>query len=877
MTLTAPVRWTEGVRREVLPNGLTLLVQRDSSAPAVAVVTHVRAGFFDEPDRWQGISHVLEHMFFKGTPTRGVGAVARETKGAGGYLNASTSYDRTSYFVVLPAGNLEKALDIQADALRHSTLDADELARELQVIIQEARRKRDTPGAVAYETLHELMYDVHRIRRWRIGHEDQLATFGRDDLMGYYRSRYVPSATIVAIVGDVDEDHALELGRRMYGSWAPADAAVDPSPAEPERRDVRARTLRGDVAQAELVIGWRTVPPLHDDAVALEVAATIIGTGRGAWLYQRLRDTGIVTSVAAHSYAPTELGTFTIGAELEPGRVADALAGIAADVARLSSAGPTAEDMDRARALLQARWARRMEQMEGRASALAMAEAMGGVDLLEREYRQMETTTAEDVRRAAARWLDPGAVSGVVYLPEDQGDDLTAAALERAFAESAPGKVAALPAPRLPPRDPPLVRVPAGERFGVRVVTLDGADILVRRKPGVPLVTLGIYVPRLEPDPPELAGLGALVVRSAARGAADFDSAALAFAFEVLGGTLAPAAGADSAGLGATVLADRMTDAAELLRLVFTEPRFETDALEAERRALINEAEQAADDMFRYPFQLAYAAAFGERGYGLPVGGLPRTLAAISARDVRRWHERALAGVRPVIIAVGDVEPEAAADALAGVFRHLPARPTPPRPDPAAWMVAPDAMAERVVVRDKSQTALAMAFPGPSRRDPARHAAEVWAAVASGLGGRLFDALREKRSLAYTVLAAAWQRSRAGALVTYIATAPEREEEAREAMLAELAVFTRERVSDEELVQAIEYLAGQTEVERQSGGALAGEILDAWLIGDGLQEIADPGAAFRRVTADGVREVAAACLGQGRRAEGVVRGGAPAD
>ena len=149
MTITAPTRWTAGVRREVLPNGLTLLVQRDSSAPAVAVVTHVKAGFFDEPDRWQGISHVLEHMFFKGTPTRGVGAVARETKGAGGYLNASTSYDRTEYYVVLPARNLAKALDIQADALRNSTIEADELARELQVIIQEAKRKRDTPDAVA--------------------------------------------------------------------------------------------------------------------------------------------------------------------------------------------------------------------------------------------------------------------------------------------------------------------------------------------------------------------------------------------------------------------------------------------------------------------------------------------------------------------------------------------------------------------------------------------------------------------------------------------------------------------------------------------------------------------------------------------------------
>src|SRR6478736_8201512 len=110
--------WTAGALSERLPNGLTLIAQRDPAAPAVAVVTHVRAGFFDEPDRWQGISHVLEHMFFKGTPTRGVGAVARETKGAGGYLNASTTYDRTEYYVVLPAANLAQALDIQADALR---------------------------------------------------------------------------------------------------------------------------------------------------------------------------------------------------------------------------------------------------------------------------------------------------------------------------------------------------------------------------------------------------------------------------------------------------------------------------------------------------------------------------------------------------------------------------------------------------------------------------------------------------------------------------------------------------------------------------------------------------------------------------------------
>ncbi len=859
MPIASTPRWTAGVRREVLPNGLTVLVQRDGSAPAVAVVTHVRAGFFDEPDRWQGISHVLEHMFFKGTPSRGVGAVARETKRAGGYLNASTSYDRTAYYVVLPSAHLAQALDIQSDALRHSTVDAGELARELQVIIQEARRKRDTPGAVAYETLHEVMFDVHRIRRWRIGHEGQLAGFTRDDLLGYYHSRYVPARTIVAIVGDVDEDEALRLAREKYGAW-PADAgAVDPSPAEPDHREVRARTLRGDVTQAELIVGWRTVPPLHPDSAALDVAAAILSEGRGSWLYRRLREQGIVTAVSAQNYAPSEVGTFTIGAELEPERVTEALAGMAACVSELSTAGPSGDDMDRARALLRARWARGMEQMEGRASSLAMAEALGSVDLLDREYESLLATTPEQVRAAAGAWLEPGSVSAVLYLPTGLGEDLTAAALARAFGAPSPAasaRVAGVPV----------------LTSAVRHLALPAADLLVRRKEGVPLVTLGIYVPRLVSDAPAQAGLGALTVRAAVRGAGGLAAAALAFAFERLGGTVSPSAGADRAGFGTSVLADRMADAASLLHRVLTEPAFDAAAVAAERELMINEARQVADDMFRYPFQLAFGAAFGDRDYGVPVGGLPETLAALDAGHVHAWHRATLLGARPVIVAVGDIDPDRAMDELAAAFASLPAREAAPRPGPVAWAVTPGGVTERVSLRDKAQTALAMAFPGPARRDADRYAADVWAAVASGLGGRLFDALRDQRSLAYTVLASAWQRGRAGALVTYIATSPERETEAREAMLAELAGFAAEPVTPDELAQATAYLAGQTEVQRQSAWAVVGELLDAWLIGDGLAEIDETAARYRSVTADEVQAVAAACLDPERRAEGLVRG-----
>src|SRR5688572_11393730 len=174
--------WQHSVIREVLPNGLTLLVRRDTSAPVVAIVTHVKAGYFDETDDIVGIAHVLEHMYFKGTPTRGVGAIARETKANGGYLNAHTIYDHTSYYTVLPSNAFEQGLEIQFDAYANSIIDSGELARELEVIVQEARRKRDTAGAVAIESLYALLHDHHRIRRWRIGEDEALRTLTREQL-----------------------------------------------------------------------------------------------------------------------------------------------------------------------------------------------------------------------------------------------------------------------------------------------------------------------------------------------------------------------------------------------------------------------------------------------------------------------------------------------------------------------------------------------------------------------------------------------------------------------------------------------------------------------------------------------------------------------
>jgi zinc protease len=287
---------------------------------------------------------------------------------------------------------------------------------------------------------------------------------------------------------------------------------------------------------------------------------------------------------------------------------------------------------------------------------------------------------------------------------------------------------------------------------------------------------------------------------------------------------------------------------------------------------LLEEARESADDMFRFPFQLAFRAALGDAGYGLPTGGLESSLPGLTrAMAARCWG--ALASARATIVVVGDDEPERLADRVAAALPDLIERSLPRTNGtlpPAAWLARD--LPPVTQQRRKQQSAFAMLFPGPVRRDPAHTAAEVWSAVASGLGGRLFEALRERRSLAYTVLGTAWARARAGALGAYIATSPAREEEARAEMLNELARFTAEPPSADEMSRAKEYLDGQSENSRMTASAVASEMAEAWLQGEGLEELEAPWERYRKVTAEQVLAVARGSFDPAGRAEGVVRG-----
>jgi len=830
----------------------------------------VKAGYFDEPDDVVGIAHVLEHMYFKGTPTRGVGAIARETKAAGGYLNAGTIYDHTHYYAVLPATGFAAGLAVQADAYANSVLDAGELARELEVIIEETKRKADTPAALAVETLFEVLHDRHRIRRWRMGREDGLRALTRDQLQAFYRRFYRPSNTVLAIVGDIDPDEALALVAQHYGSLPDASVGRTLSPQERAPAGFRCREWEGDIAQTELLFGWRTPPLEHPDTPALDLLATVLGVGRASRLARAVRDRRLASSITAYDYTPTELGVFVIHAGTRPETMREAAGAIWDQVRRVRAGEITAAEVDRARALVEAQALRRFESPEGQANFLGAWELLGDWRQGASHHDALLRVDAAQLTAVAQRWLDPAQVTVLAYRPRGTAPLGADPAAVRAMLDAAhPAPIE----PMAPPLPPPAI-VGAGARLE-RVVdaihcfrTTHDVPILVQRRPGAALVHLGVVIPggAVEEGPDE-SGLTTLMARTALRGTARRSAARIAEDAERLGGVPAVGVGHEVVEWTMGVSTRAFAEAAELLADVVLTPTYPEEGLEAERAVALASLGTLRDDMVRQLLRLASEAAWAGHPYGRsPLGDEPVIRAATAAR-VAAWHAARVNESAAALVVVGDLDPQEAADTLARRFAALRAAPAPTIA-PTVW---PATFTERLEQRDRAQTALAMLFPGPTRTEESRFDAELLAGIASGLGGRLFEELRDRRSLAYTVLARPMPRLRGGAIAAYIATSPHREAEAREGLLRELQRFADDPVTAEELDRARRYAIGTWQIRQASGSAVLGALAEAWVHGT-LEEVARYPHDLAHVTPARIQRAAQHWFDPSRRVEGIVRG-----
>jgi len=871
------------ITKQVLPNGLVVLVEEDPSSPVVAINLWVRAGYFDETDEQIGISHVVEHMFFKGTPSRPrPDQIAAEIKSLGGELNAGTYYESTNYYVVLPAENFLAGFTVQADALLNPLFDPEELRKEQEAVLQEARRKIDNPAAYATEMMYREAFEAHRIRRWRIGTEEGIRRMTRGDLLSYYRSHYVPERVIVCIVGGVATDAALEASRRLLGETP--GAAGDPlgSPPEPPQATFRYRRLSGDIKRGHMLLAYKAAPILTDDDFALRVLAHILGGGRASRLHQAVKERdGLVDGIGAGLESFRDIGMLTIQSEGDPRTAEAALRSMQGEVERLRREPPSSSEIERARTAIEFRYHQSRAEVTGRSSVLAYYEALGGCHLAEESVQRLARVTASDVRRVAEGYLDLGRATLLEYFPESAGLGPPPAASARfeALRRVDPGPPLKDPGPARPaataPRAAPEQRATplAGVGSVLRHRFDSGPVVVHEERRERPIVTFCVaFRGGRSGEQRENAGITRLMQASLAKGSPSRDARRVAIEIDGLGTAIERVLDEDYFGFSMSLLARHARKGFEILLDLVRHPAFVYEEIEKERALLLAAQESIKDQSFGHTFQLFRQAAFGSHPYALPAHGQQASVQGLRREDLVRWHRLTVRPATMVISSVGALGGEELLDLVGPPLEEWPQEGYGGSEPGQLLAWGPS---EVVEARRRAQTAQVIGFPTPGLPSPDRFTLDVVQSLTSGLGGRFFEAVRGRRGLAYAVQSFTYDRLRGGAFLVYMATSPRDEIEARNVLFQEIGRLRHDGPRLDEVERARRHLRGTHVIAMQGNAARALAYADAEVRGLGIAEVIE---YPERIAAVGPQEAGDAIwryLDPDRCAMGILRGESP--
>ena len=337
-------------RKKVLENGMRIIVVPMKDNPTVTVTAFVEAGSHYETKENNGISHFLEHMFFKGTSKRpSPVVVANELDGMGASANAFTGEEYTGYYAKTRAKNFKKALDVISDMYLHSTLPEEEINKERGVIIEEINMYEDLPMRRVQEVLTELMYGDQPAGRRILGPKNNIKKFSREDFAKYRKEHYVAKKTVVIVAGKIDPEVAFaEIEKKFSGiSEKPRKKK---EVVKESQRSPQAKVSYKKSDQSHFILGFRSHPLGHKYSTQLDMLATILGRGFSSRLFRKLRgEMGVCYYARAYSEQLTDHGVFTIAAGVDNTRTHEVVSEILNEVRNIKKDAVSEEELNKAK------------------------------------------------------------------------------------------------------------------------------------------------------------------------------------------------------------------------------------------------------------------------------------------------------------------------------------------------------------------------------------------------------------------------------------------------------------------------------------------------------------------------------------------------
>jgi len=829
----------DGTTSFTLPNGLRVLVHEDRFAPVVALQAWVQVGAADEHDREAGVAHVHEHMLFKGTARRGVGQIAAEVESAGGQINAFTTPDHTVYHLVLAERHFGTGLDILSDALRNSTFDPDELARELKVVLEEWKRSEDMPVSRGYAELFRKTFQRHPYGRPVIGWRKTIESFDQAMVLDFFRRWYLPNNTVLVIVGDVRVADARRLVAKTFGPWKRGVIRRRTRPTEPAATRPRFAAIDMRVQEHQLILGFPIPGAAATDTVALDLLSYILAGGESTRLVQSLEaEKELANSISAFAYTPPDPGVFVVLASLERRKIKRAAREIMAELARMRDQLVSPADLARARGNLESEFVYRKESVQGRARLLGYSQCVFDDAAYEHRYlAALAGATREDIQRVARTYLDPARLLGILVGPDAKR--LVPKAELTAPRRAPNGRPARDPRPARAPRTRP--RASASDIHTHQLA--NGVRLIVKEHPGAPLLALrAATLGGLLFERSTNAGINNFLAGMMSRGTQYHSRAMLGRSIESLAGYLDAFSGRNSFGIRGQFLSRHVEEASDLFLEMLRTPTLPPDEIEKRRREVLIQVAQRDDEPAQRAIELFYETHFPRHPYGMAMLGTRQTVQRFTRPQLLAYHRRLLAPERLVVSAVGDVDASWLLHRLETGLGDLGRVAPLPLPAPAARLTSTRRVARKL---DRKQSHFILGVRGCRIADPGRIALKMIEAVLSRQGGRLFLELRDRQGLAYSVSAFASEGVAPGVFGVYFACSPDVLEHAIQGVLIELQRLRDDLVGQDELNDARRYLLGSYDISLQTDAAQADELLFNEVYGLGL----DGGARYREALA----------------------------
>ncbi len=412
------------LHQHTLPNGIRLVMEVVPTVQSITVSLWIGVGSRHELPYQHGIAHFLEHMLFKGTPTRNATQIAQEIEGRGGIINASTGKELTFYYARMLSEHMPIAIEVLSDLFLNPRLDPDDIEREKGVILEEMRMIEDTPDEVLHDLFAETHWNGHPLSRRIIGTEATVSSFTRSMLQEFIQTHYHPERTVVACVGNFDPDAVAREVERWLGDWRPSTKVEDNSPSPPPAHSggPSQHFIEREVEQGHFGLGVDGVS-FHDERrYAQAVLNTLLGGSMFSRLWQEIREKrGLAYDIGSYAMPMSDGGLFVVYGGTAPETFEKVVALVNEELDRLMQAPPPEEEVANARNLLKGNRVLALESTQTRAELIGSETLMRGYVIpMEEVLAQIDRVTPEDLHQLAQELFPPEKRTLVALVPDER-------------------------------------------------------------------------------------------------------------------------------------------------------------------------------------------------------------------------------------------------------------------------------------------------------------------------------------------------------------------------------------------------------------------------------------------------------------------------